>query len=113
MMFLFFNEVAHSHEEFYKVLAYIPSLSYGSGKSNPRHSRDTFSNEHKCLKLVTNQIKHLASGFAAVIMGKQYQTNHGFILFWEINLNIITSVASVIVQVQHIHIVTGNVHKQS
>jgi hypothetical protein len=71
MTFSLFNEAARSREEFYEVLAYIPNLTYGSGKSNTKHSRDKLQDEHKCLNLVTEQIKHLASGFQAFVLGKQ------------------------------------------
>jgi hypothetical protein len=70
MTFSFFNEAARSRDGCYEVLAYIPNLTYGSGKSNPKYSRDKLQDEHKCLKLVTDQIKHLAPGFEAVVMGK-------------------------------------------
>jgi hypothetical protein len=70
MTFSFFNESACSRGEFYEVLAYVPNLSYGFGKSNPKQSRDKLADKHKCLQLVTDQIKQLASGFTAVVMGK-------------------------------------------
>ena len=71
MSFAFFNEDARSRDEFYAVLEYIPNLTYGSGKSNPKHARNKLQDEHKCLKLVTDQIKQLASGFEAVVLGKR------------------------------------------
>jgi hypothetical protein len=71
MTFSFFNESACSCDEFYEVLAYVPNLSYGYGKSNPKQSRDKLADEHKCLKLVTDQIKQLADGVTAVVMGKK------------------------------------------
>jgi len=49
MTFSFFNEAARCCDKFYEVLAYIPNLSYGSGKSNPKQSRDKLADEHKCL----------------------------------------------------------------
>ena len=70
MTFSFFNEHARSRDEFYEVLAYIPNLSYGSGKSNTKLSRDKLQDEHKCLKLITDQLRQLASGFEAVVLGK-------------------------------------------
>jgi hypothetical protein len=71
MTFSFFNEHARSRDEFYEVLAYIPNLSYGSGKSNTKLPRDKLQDEHKCLKLITDQLRQLASGFEAVVLGKQ------------------------------------------
>ncbi len=70
MIFSFFNKAARSRDGFYEVLAYIPNLTYGSGKLNPKYLWDKLQDKHKCLKLVTDQIKHLAPGFEAVVMGK-------------------------------------------
>ena len=71
MTFSFFNEHARGCDEFYEVLAYIPNLSYGSGKSNIKQPRDKLEDEHKCLKLITDQLKQLESGFNAVVLGRQ------------------------------------------
>jgi hypothetical protein len=71
MSFAFFNENARSRDEFYEVLAYIPNLTYGSGKSNPKHARNKLQDEHKCLTLVTEQLQRLSSGFEAVVLGKR------------------------------------------
>lgn len=69
--FSFFNEVARGRDDFYVVLGYIPNLSYGSGKSNTKEARDKLNDEHRCLRLITDQILDLCNGFDAVVLGRQ------------------------------------------
>ena len=70
MTFSFFNETARSSDKFYAVLGYIPNLSYGSGQFSKKTARDKLQDEHKCLKLITDQINALSSGFDTTILGK-------------------------------------------
>jgi len=70
MTFSFFNEKARGSEKFYSVLGYIPNLSYGLGSSSNKSARDKLQDEHKCLKLITNQIQQLSNGFQTTVMGK-------------------------------------------
>ncbi len=69
--FSFFNENARSNDAFYRVLGYIPNLSYGSGKSSKKTPRDKLQDEHTCLKLITDQICALAHGFKTTVLGRR------------------------------------------
>jgi len=71
MTFSFFNEYARTREDFYGVLGYIPNLSYGSGKSNSKEPREKLNDEHRCLKLITDQICELSDGFDTIVLGQQ------------------------------------------
>jgi hypothetical protein len=71
MTFSFFNESARSNDSFYGVLGYIPNLTYGQGKSNNKDPRQKLQDEHNCLKLITDQIRELANGFATTVLGRR------------------------------------------
>lgn len=68
--FSFFNEEARGRDDFYGVLGYIPNLSYGLGKSTIKEAKDKLNDEHRCLRLITDQILELSSGFDAVVLGR-------------------------------------------
>ena len=68
--FSFFNEGARGSDDFYAVLGYIPNLSYGTGKSSTKESRDKLNDEHRCLRLITDQILELSYGFDTVVLGR-------------------------------------------
>jgi hypothetical protein len=69
-MFSFFNEAACGRDDFYRVLGYIPNLSYGTGKSSAKEARDKLNDEHRCLRLITDQILELSYGFHTVVLGQ-------------------------------------------
>ena len=69
--FSFFNESARSNDAFYGVLGYIPNLTYGSGKSSNKAPRNKLQDEHKCLKLITDQISALQHGFVTTVLGRR------------------------------------------
>lgn len=68
--FSFFNERARARDNFYRVLGYIPNLSYGLGKSNSKDPQEKLNDEHRCLHLITDQICELAQGFEATVLGR-------------------------------------------
>jgi hypothetical protein len=70
MTFSFFNESVHSNDSFYGILGYIPNLTYGLGKSNNKDPWQKLQDEHNCLKLITDQIRGLANGFATTVLGR-------------------------------------------
>ena len=57
--FSFFNDNCHSNDKFYAVLGYIPNFSYGVGKSNNKKPINRLQDEHKCLRLIIDQIDEL------------------------------------------------------
>jgi hypothetical protein len=71
--FSFFNKTCRNNHKFYAVLGYVPNLKYGHGKSNSKKTVDNVKDEHKFLRLITDQIENLnkLGGFHTYILGKK------------------------------------------
>jgi hypothetical protein len=71
--FSFFNKTCRNNHKFYAVLGYVPNLNYGHGKSDYKQPVDKLEDEHKCLRLITDQIVNLnkLGGFHTYILGKK------------------------------------------
>ena len=69
----FLNEECRNNEKFHSVLGYIPNLCHGKGKSDTQSSKDKLQDEHKCLRLVTDQLKQIEKdgGIWTEVMGRR------------------------------------------
>ena len=74
------------------MLGYVPNLSYGYGKSTFKKAVDKLKAEHKCLRLITDQIEQLnkSGGFQTYILGKKVTVKLGYISLLVIHLVITT-----------------------
>ena len=71
--FLFFNKTCRNNQKFSAVLWYVPNLTYGYGKSTSKKAVDKLKDEHKCLRLITDQIEKLnnSEDFKHKFLGKR------------------------------------------
>ena len=66
----FFNEKCRNNHKFWRVLGYVPNLSYGKNKSNKTPTVNKVQDEHNCLSCVFESIRqiHKNNGFQARVL---------------------------------------------
>ena len=66
----FFNEKCRNNHKFWRVLGYVPNLSYGKNKSNKTPTVNKVQDEHNCLSCVFESIRqiHKNNGFRARVL---------------------------------------------
>ena len=67
-----FNEKCRNNPKLWRVLGYLPNLSYGENKSNKTPTVYKVQNEHDCLSCVFKSIRqiHKNEGFRATVLGQ-------------------------------------------
>ena len=59
--------------DFWRVLGFVPNLSYGKGKHHKAPSREKLQDQHNCLKVILWSISIIANngGFKTTILGRE------------------------------------------
>jgi hypothetical protein len=68
-----FNQKARNVVDFWRVLGFVPNLSYGKGKHSKAPSREKLQDQHNCLKAILQNISSISKngGFRTTILGRE------------------------------------------
>ena len=69
----FFNQKARNLVDFWRVLGFVPNLSYGKGKHQKAPSREKLQDQHNCLKSILGSLSIIGKngGFRTTILGRE------------------------------------------
>ena len=55
----FFNMDCRCNTDFWVTLGYVPNMNYGKGKSHQQKTTEKLQDQHKCIKVITQQLAKL------------------------------------------------------
>ncbi len=67
-----FNWTACNNTRFWRLIGYIPNLSYGKGVADRRKNSDELQDEHTCISCIYESLRKITreDGFNLVVLGQ-------------------------------------------
>jgi hypothetical protein len=68
-----FNRASRNNTNFWRLLGYIPNLSYGKNKADRTMTLDKIQDKHNCLSIVFESLReiHRNGGFTATVLRRE------------------------------------------